>query len=92
MVKNLPANTGDVRDVDLIHESGRSSGGEGMITHSNILSLENPMDRGAWQASVHRVTKSRTQLKLLSMCSLRFLFELNGLYSGDVLNIVLIHG
>ena len=46
--------------------SGRSSGGG----HGNPLQyscLENPMDRGAWWASVHRVAKSQTQLKQLSM-------------------------
>ena len=65
MVKNLPANAGDVRDAGLIPRSGRSPGGG----HGNPLQcscLENPMDRGAWQATVHRVTKSRTQLKQLS--------------------------
>ena len=31
-------------------------------THSSILALENPMDRGAWRATVHRVTKSQTRL------------------------------
>ena len=36
-----------------------------MATHSSIL-MENPMDRGAWQAMVHRVTESRTRLKRLS--------------------------
>ena len=49
-----------------IPESGRSSGGG----HGNPLQyscLENPMDRGAWWASVHRVAKSQTQLKQLSM-------------------------
>ena len=35
---------------------------EGMATHSSILAWRTPMDRGAWQAMVHRVTKSRTQL------------------------------
>ena len=35
-----------------------------MATHSRIL-LENPMDRGAWQATVHRVTESQTRLKQL---------------------------
>ena len=41
---------------------------EGMTTHSSILScLEYPMDRGAWPATVHRVTKSQTRLKRLSM-------------------------
>ena len=33
-----------------------------MVTHSSILSLENPMDRGAWWATVHGVAKSRTRL------------------------------
>ena len=35
---------------------------EQIRTHSSILGLENPMDRGAWQAIVHRVAKSQTQL------------------------------
>ena len=35
---------------------------EGMATHSSILAWRIPMDRGAWQAEVHRVTKSRIQL------------------------------
>ena len=58
VVKNPPANPGDVRDIGLIPESGRSPGGG----HGNPLQyscLENPMDRGAWQAIVHRVPKSR---------------------------------
>ena len=57
VVKNLPANTGDVRDSGSIPGSGRSPGGG----HANSLQyscLENPMDRGAWQATVHGVTKS----------------------------------
>ena len=59
VVKNLPANAGDIRDVGLIPESGRSPGGG----HGNPLQyscLENPMDRGAWWASVPRVAKSWT--------------------------------
>ena len=51
-VKNLPANAGDVRDTGSIPGSGRSPEGE----NSNPLQyscLENPMDREAWQASVH---------------------------------------
>ena len=40
---------------------------EGTATHSNILAWRIPMDRGAWQAAVHGVTKSLTQLKQLSM-------------------------
>ena len=64
VVKNLPANAGDVRDVGLIPGSGRSPGGG----HGNPLQyscLENPMDREAWWATVHRVTKSWTRLKRL---------------------------
>ena len=62
VVKNLPANAGDVRDSGSIPGFERSPG-EG---HGNLLQyscLENPMDRGAWRAAVHRVTKSRTRLK-----------------------------
>ena len=63
--KNMPASTGDIRDMDSIPGSGRSPR-EG---HGNPLQysfLENPMDRGAWQAIVHRVAQSWTQLKQLS--------------------------
>ena len=35
---------------------------EGMVTHSNILAWRIPMDRGIWQATVHKVTKSQTRL------------------------------
>ena len=61
VVKNMPANTGDVRDMDLIPGSGRSPG----WVHGNTLQyscLENPMDRRAWWATVHGVTKSQTGL------------------------------
>ena len=54
------------RDVGSIPKWERSLGGE----HGNPLQhscLENPMDRGAWCAIVHRVTKSQTQLKRFSM-------------------------
>ena len=64
-VKNLPANAGDIRDVGLIPGSGRSLGGR----HDNPFQyscLENPMDRAAWQAAVHRVARSQTGLKRLS--------------------------
>ena len=62
VVKNLPANAGDGRDVGLIPGSGRSPGGG----HGNPLGyacLENPMDRGAWWAIVHRVAQTQTPLK-----------------------------
>ena len=38
---------------------------EEMATHSSGKSLVNPLDRGAWWATVHKVTKSQTQLKRL---------------------------
>ena len=66
MVRNLPANAGDLRVTVSIPESGGSPGGE----HGNPLQcscLENPMDRGAWQTIDHWVAKSRTLLKLFSM-------------------------
>ena len=66
MVKNLPANAGDVRNVDLIPGSGRSPG-EGLSNPLQYSCLENFMDRGAWWAMVHRVAKSWTWLKRLSM-------------------------
>ena len=56
VVKNPPAKAGGARDAGLIPGLGRSPGG-----HSNLLQcscLEDPMDRGAWQATVHRVAKS----------------------------------
>ena len=62
MVKNPPASAGD---VVLIPVKGRSPGGR----HGNPLQyscLEKPTDRGAWQAIVHRVAKSQTQLKHLA--------------------------
>ena len=60
--KSLSANAGVVKDVGSIRGSGRSPGGG----HGNSLQysyLENPMDNGVWQATVHRVAKSQTGLK-----------------------------
>ena len=60
--KNLPISAGDIRDMSSTPGSGRSPGGG----HGDSLQcscLENPMDRGAWQATVHGVEKSQTQLK-----------------------------
>ena len=39
---------------------------EGIANHSSILAWRNPMDRGAWRATVHRAAKSQTRLKQLS--------------------------
>ena len=65
VVKNLSANAGDIKDVSLIHGLGRSPGG----AHGNPLQpsrLENPRDRGAWRAIIHRVTQNWTRLKQFS--------------------------
>ena len=62
VVKNTPASTGYVRDVGSIPGSGRYPGGG----HGNLLQyscLENPLDREAWWATVHRVAQSQTRLK-----------------------------
>ena len=58
MVKNLPANAGDSRDLGSICGSGRSPGG-GNGNPLQYSCLENPTDRGAWQATVDRVAKSQ---------------------------------
>ena len=63
--KNPPASAGDIRDMGSVPGLGRSPGGG----HGNPLQnscLENPMDRGAWWATVHWVTKNQTWLKPLS--------------------------
>ena len=59
VVKNLPANAGDGKDIDLIHKSGRSPGG-GNGNPLQYSFLENSVNRGAWWATVYGVTKSWT--------------------------------
>ena len=65
VVKNPPANAGDLRDTGSIPRSGGSPGGG----HGDPLEyscLENPMDKGAWGTIVHRVAQSHTWVKRLS--------------------------
>jgi len=65
VVKNWPASAGDLRDMGSIPGWARSP----EERHGNPFKyscLENSMDRGAWWATVHGVTQSQTQLKLLS--------------------------
>ena len=66
MVKNMPADAGDIRDMGSVPGSGRSPGGG----HGNPLQyshLENPVDRGAWRAIIRGVSVSQTKVKRLSI-------------------------
>ena len=65
LVKNLPASAGDIRDMGSVLGLERSPGG-GQGSPLQYSCLESPIDRGAWQATVHRVAKSCTWLKQLS--------------------------
>ena len=58
MVKNLPA----MQETWVLSLGRENPLEKGMGTHSSILALENPMDRGAWRATAHGVTNSRTRL------------------------------
>ena len=63
VVKKPPTSAGDIRDSGSIPGLGRSPG----VGNGNPLEyscLENPMDRGAWQATVHGVSKSQTRLSI----------------------------
>ena len=78
VVKNSPANAGDLREASSIPESGRSPGGG----HGNPLQcscLENPKDRGGWPATVQRVTKSQKQLSM-SLNEHVYLFQRNDIW------------
>ena len=70
VIKNPPANAGDIREVSLIPGWGRPPG-EGHGSPLQHSCLENPMDRGAWWAMVPRVSKSLTQLTWLSTHEMR---------------------
>ena len=61
VVKNLPANVADAREVGSIPGSGRSPG-EGNDNPLQYSCLGNPKDRGAWRGTVHGVAKSCVQL------------------------------
>ena len=88
VVKNPPASPGDIRDTGLIPGLGRSTGGG----HDNPLQypcLETPMDRRAWSATVHGVTKSWTHLKQLSMHAQTWKIEDSLFYDSCAINEVL---
>ena len=61
LLKNPPANAGDTRDTGSLPGSGRSLGG-GNGNPPQYSCLDNPMDRGAWWATVHGVAKSQTEV------------------------------
>ena len=62
-IKNLPA----MQEMQVLSLGPEDPLEENMATHSSILVWKIPMDKGAWPATVHRVGKSWTQLKRLSM-------------------------
>ena len=79
MIMNLPANAGVARDKGLIPGSGISPG----VGNGNPLQCscpENPLDGGAWQATVHRVVKSQTRLS-----DFTFILSRRGLNDGKLL-------
>ena len=71
MVKNLSADAGDLGDTSSIPGWGRSPG-EGNGNPLQYSCLENPMDRGAWWVTVHRITKSQTLLGTFLLVSFFF--------------------
>ena len=82
VVKNLPADTGDAGEADSIPGSGRSPG----VGNGNPLQyfcLGNPMDRGAWCATIHGVAKSQTQLSPFTFFLLSYK---EGFQGGSVVN------
>ena len=60
MIKNTPANAGDIRDVSLCPGSGRTPEGGRHGNPFQYFCPENLTDRGAWLATVHRIAKSQT--------------------------------
>ena len=87
VVKNLPASAGDISDAVSIPGWGRSLG-RGQDTSPQYSCLENPMDRGTWQAIVHRIAQSRTWLKQLSMPTWKDRFFFLFYSSGPDLNSI----
>ena len=69
--KNLPTSAEDMRDVGPVSGTGKSlGGGPSNLLHCSCLKNPGKMDREAWWTVVHRVAKSWTQLKQLSMHSM----------------------
>jgi len=91
VVKNPLVNLGDTRDGGLIPGLGRSPGG-GHSNSPQYSCLENPKDRGAWQASVHGATKSQTQLKHLGMSCMHNRFMPNKITKFRLVRGVCVYG
>ena len=89
-VKNPPANAGDIGDPGSISGSERAPGGR----HGNPLQyscLDSLMDREAWWAVVHRVAKSQTRLKQVSIqTKFMIMITLNNFYGRKLLDSCLI--
>ena len=88
VVKNLSAKAGDIRDTGSNPESGRCPGG-GHGSPLQYSCLENPMHRGAWRDTVHRVSKSQTQLKRLSTHSTIDPWENTHTYIAHICEVLL---
>ena len=82
MVKDLPANAGDIRDAGSTPGSGRSRGGHGDPLQCSRL--ENPLDGGAWWAMGHRVAQRRPWLKRLSTYSLHSVVLLSAVRQSEL--------
>ena len=71
MVKNMPANAGDAGNTGSIPGSGGTAGG-GNGNPFQYSCLESPMERGAWQDTVHEVAKSQIKLSMQAQHSVSF--------------------
>ena len=78
VIKNLPVGAGDIGDSGSIHGLGRSSEGGRGNPLCNAW-LENPVDRGTWQVTIHRGSQSRTRLRWLSSFQKRLRYNLGKL-------------
>ena len=81
VVKNPPANAGDVRDMGSVPGLRFPGGGNGNTLQ--YYCLENPMDRGAWQATIHRLTESDRTEATQHTQSLRQLKKKQNMTAGD---------
>ena len=87
MVKNQPANAADARDTGSISGLGRPPG----VGNGNPLQyscLENPMDRGAWQATVHGIAKSQARLSTHSSVTVITISSVSGVVLHRVYSLV----